>query len=141
MPTRFVDASVFVHAFLSPRRALKPHEERIKEHARGIVRRVNEGEPVVTSSVHIAEVANLLEAWMPLSDAHTIQRGLLTRESVAILAVVRQDLVEALTLAVQRGVGVTDALAATLMARGGLREIYSFDRDFDRIGGVRRISA
>ena len=36
---RFVDASVFVHAFLKPKRELKPHEIKIKESAKKIVRR------------------------------------------------------------------------------------------------------
>ena len=29
----FVDATVFVHAYIKPRRPLKPHEKRIKESA------------------------------------------------------------------------------------------------------------
>jgi len=37
MPPRFIDASVFVHAYFLPVRALKPHEERIKEGAKAIV--------------------------------------------------------------------------------------------------------
>jgi hypothetical protein len=40
---RFVDASVFVYAFLKPRRELTPREAETKERAKNIVRRINEG--------------------------------------------------------------------------------------------------
>jgi len=137
---RFVDASVFVHAYLRPRRELKPHERRIKAHARSIVARVNEGEAIVTSVVHFSEVANVLEDWMGLERAKAIQRGLCARETVEILPVARGDLLEALSVGSEVGVGTTDALAAVLMRDRGLREIYSFDRDFDRFEDLRRVT-
>jgi predicted nucleic acid-binding protein len=34
----------------------------------------------------------------------------------------------------------TDALCAAHMERLGLSEIYTFDRDFDRINGVERVA-
>lgn len=43
---RFVDASVFVHAYLKPKRRLKPHEMKIIESAKKIVKRINDGEEV-----------------------------------------------------------------------------------------------
>ena len=137
---RFVDASVFVHAYLRPRRELKPHERRIKAQARTIVARVNEGEAVVTSAVHFSEVANILEAWMRFDAAQAVQRGLCARETVEILSVARGDLLEALSTGSEVGVGTTDALAAILMRDRGLREIYSFDRDFDRFEDFRRVT-
>jgi len=76
MPIRFVDASVFVHAYLKPRRELRPHEILIKKRARTIVSRINQGEPVLVSTVHFAEVANLLEDWMALQEAQTVLLGL-----------------------------------------------------------------
>jgi len=140
MTVRFIDASVFVHAFLRPRRELQSHERAIKSKARGIVARINEGERVVTSVVHFAEIANLLEDWMPMTDALTIERGVCNRDTITIESVDRRDLVEALDIASESGIGTTDALAISLMSRAGLRELYSFDKDFDRIANVRRIS-
>ncbi|MEK6838908.1 MAG: type II toxin-antitoxin system VapC family toxin [Candidatus Thermoplasmatota archaeon] len=137
---RFVDASVFVHAYLRPRRELKPHERRIKARARAIVSRVNEGEAVVTSAVHFSEVANVLEDWIGLDAAQAVQRGLCVRETVEVLPVARGDLLEALSTATEVGVGMTDALAAVLMRDRGIREIYSFDRDFDRFEDIRRFT-
>ena len=140
MPQRFVDASVFVHAYLRPTRELKPHEVAVKKNARTIVTRIHRGESVVLSTVHLSEVANLLEDWMPLEDAQAVERSLCMRESIDILPVDKRDLLEALAIGAETGLGTTDALAILLMQRLGLPEIYSFDRDFDRQKGIRRIS-
>ena len=131
MPGRFVDASVFVHAYLRPRRELKPHERQIKSHARGIVTRINEGERVLTSVVHLSEVADLLDDWMPLEEARAVLQGLCTRESVEVLAAERRDLIEALAVGSEVGVGMSDALAVVLMR--ALEASDSFE-------GIRRIS-
>jgi len=140
VPPRFIDASVFVHAYLRPKRDLKPHEREIKAHARDIVSRIGRGEEIVTSAVHLGEVANILEDWMRLEDARAIQLGLCARENVAILPVDRGDLLEALAVGSDTGVGTSDALAAVLMRANGIVEVYSFDKDFDRFGDLRRIS-
>jgi len=140
MPIRFVDASVFVHAYLKPRRELRPHEVRIKKRARAIVTRINQGEPICLSTVHFAEIANLLEDWMALQGAQTVQLGLATMENVQIVSVTRSDLLDALALATEVEVGTTDALAVVLMKREGTRDIYSFDRDYDRFDDIHRVA-
>jgi predicted nucleic acid-binding protein len=105
------------------------------------VSRINDGEPVVTSSVHLAEVANVLEDWRTQEDARAIEGGLLSRETIAILTVGRSNMVEALDLAGQAHAGLTDALAVILMRRNDLGEVYSFDHDFDRFADVKRIAS
>ena len=140
MAKRFIDASVFVHAYIKPRRVLKKHEQQIKAQARGIVTRVNEGEEIVTSAVHLCEIANILEDWMPLEDARAVQFGLCARENVKILPVERADWIEALVVGSESAVGTSDALAVVFMRANELREIYSFDKDFDRFEDIRRVS-
>jgi len=140
MSVRFVDASVFVHAYLKPRRELRPHEVLIKKRARAIVTRINQGEPVCLSTVHFAEIANFLEDWMALQEAQTVLLGLATMENVQIVSVTRSDLLDALALATEGEVGTTDALAVVLMKREGTRDIYSFDRDYDRFDEIHRVA-
>ena len=140
MPPRFVDASVFVHAYLRPRRELKAHERTIKANARRIVARINDGEEVVTSTIHVSEIANVLEGWMPLADAMAVQQGLCTRDSVRILPTAKDDMLEALAISSEAGLGLSDALAIALMREEELREVYSFDRDFDRLPEIKRVS-
>lgn len=140
MPPRFVDASVFVHAYLRPRRALKAHERAMKANARRVVARINEGEEVVTSTVQVSEIANVLEDWMPLADAMAVEQGLCTRDSVRILPTAKDDVLEALAVGSEVGLGLFDALAIAVMRREGLSEVYSFDRDFDRLPDIRRVA-
>src|SRR2546421_7648504 len=96
MPPRFVDASVFVHAYLKPRRELRPQEGAIKKRARAIVTRISKGEQVFLSTVHFAEIANLLEDWRALAEAQSILSSLATMETVLLEPVTRANLRQAL---------------------------------------------
>ncbi len=58
---KFVDATVFIHAYLKPSRKLEPHEKELKKGARQIIERIENGEKVTTSVVHFTETANILE--------------------------------------------------------------------------------
>ena len=136
---RFVDASVFVHAFIKPRRELKEHEIRIKEAAKKIVKKINESEGVAISTVHLSEIANLLEHYMPIDDALSVETFLLTARNVKVRDVEKIDCVSALEVAKATKVGLSDGIAYTIMKDNELNEVYSFDRDFDRLN-VRRIT-
>ncbi len=138
---RFVDASVFVHAYMLPRRALKPHEVEIKDRAKAIVKRIDEGEFVVTSVVHLGEIFNLLESHLPLDRALLVEKGMLARENIDVLPVSREDYVAAAMKARGRATGLNDLLAWVLMENEGVSEVYSFDKDFDGMDGLARICA
>lgn len=140
MCAKFVDASVFVHAFLKPKRALKPHERALKRKARDIVSRINRGEEVCTSVVHMAEIANILEDWMSLEDSRSVLVGLCMRDTVTILQVNKEQLIEAVSVGQVIPLGTTDALAVILMEANSIAEIYSFDKDFDGVEGIHRVA-
>jgi len=136
----FVDASVFVYAFLKPKRKLQPHEANIKNTAKKIVSRINEGEEVAMSVVHFSEVCNVLEDYLPLEESLEMERGLLFRDNIVIHEVSEEDYIEALLTADDHRVGANDALAYVLMKEAGLRKIYSFDKDFDAFTDIKRLS-
>ncbi len=136
---RFIDASVFVHAYLKPKRPLKTVEVEIKEAAKKIVTRVNGGERVITTVVHLGEISNVLEDHLPLEDALGIERALCLRENITIVGVSYEDYVSALDEAERHEVGVNDALAYVMMKKHGADEVYSFDKDFDRFEDVKRL--
>ena len=137
---RFADASVFVHAFVKPKRELKPHEIKIKESAKKIVKRINEGEEIGITVVQIAEIANILESYLPLEDALKVEEFLVLAGNVNVYDVTKKDCMNALTIAKDKNVGLSDAIAYVLMTDNGIGEIYSFDADFDRLGGIKRIT-
>lgn len=91
------------------------------------------------STVHLAEIANLLEHYMPIDDALLIETFLLTARNVKVHDVEKIDCVSALEVAKETKVGLSDAIACIIMKENGLNEVYSFDHDFDRLN-VRRIT-
>ena len=138
---RFVDASVFLHTYLRPARTpLPPEIETMKDKARRIVRRISEGEQVATSLVHISEISNILEARAGLQIALDILSGLFTLPNLVVLEPSTDSYQSALDESRSHAVGVNAALASILMKREEISEIYSFDRDYDRLKSVTRIA-
>lgn len=139
MSVAYVDANVFVYAFLKTKRKLQPHEVNIKEAAKKIVSRINEGEKVATSVVHFSEVCNILDDYLPFGEALLIEKGLLFRENILICEVSEDDYLKAISVAEDQQVGVNDALAYVLMKKKAIQTIYSFDKDFDTFSDINRI--
>jgi predicted nucleic acid-binding protein len=89
---RFLDSSVFLHAYLKPRRPLTAREETVKAAAQEILRRVEGGERVSTTVVHLSEIANVLESRVGLRGSLGFLARLLSLENVEILPVSRGGL-------------------------------------------------
>jgi hypothetical protein len=140
MSTVYVDANVFIYAFLKTKRQLQLNEMKIKEDAKKIVARINRGEKVATSVVHFSEVCNVLEDNLPFEDAVLLEKGLLYRENLRICEVTQQDCLQAMSAAETHQVGVNDALAYILMKKGGFQTIFSFDKDFDVFTDINRVT-
>jgi len=136
---RFVDTNVFLYSILKPKRRLSRAEMERKERARKIFERINRGEEVVTSIVHISELSNILEDVVGLSYSIKIVRTLLSKRNIKFLPVTYEDYVLATIIAEEKKVSLNDALAYVLMKKNRLKEIYSFDTDFDRLPDIRRI--
>jgi hypothetical protein len=129
-----------VHAFIKPKRELKPHEIEIKDSAKRIVERINDGEEIGITVVQLAEIANILESYLPLKDALKVEEFLLLAGNVTVYDVSKKDCVNALRIAKDKNVGLSDAIAYVLMMNSGINEVYSFDTDFDRLSGIKRIT-
>jgi predicted nucleic acid-binding protein len=139
MSVVYVDANVFIYAFLKTIRKLQPHEENIKEAAKKIVSRINEGEKVATSVVHFSEVCNILEDHLPFGEALLVEKGLLLLENVVVCEVSEDDYLKAISVAEDQQIGVNDALAYVLMKKKEIQSVYSFDKDFDTFTDINRI--
>ena len=138
MSVAYVDANMFIYAFLKTKRTLQPHEVKIKDAAKKIVSRINEGEKVVTSVVHFSEVCNILDDYLPIEEALLVEKGLLFRENILICEVSKDDYLKAISVTEDQSVGVNDALAYVLMKKMAIQTVYSFDKDFDTFAGIRR---
>ena len=140
MPQAFVDANVFVYAFLKTKRQLQPKELEIKQAAKNIVARISQGEKIITSVVHFSEVCNVLEDHLPFEEAILLEKGLLYRDNVLICEVAQEDFIKAVSIAEDHRVGVNDALAYVLMKKKTIQAIYSFDKDLDAFTDIQRVT-
>jgi predicted nucleic acid-binding protein len=137
---RFVDANVFVYAVVKPKGEAPEEIVDIKNRAKAIVKRIEEGEPVLTSVVHLSEVANVLEEHLRPEDLREYFNSILYKENVTVCAVDRELYRLANECFLIYDVGLNDALASIVMKREGINEIYSFDKHFDNIEWVKRLT-
>lgn len=130
---RFVDANVFIYAILKPKRKLNEREREIKRASKEIFERINRGEEVVTTVVHLSEVANILEDAASLDFATSFLKDILTKRNIIVMGVRGRDYMESVLQAEEKGVSVNDALAYILMKKRGIEEIYTFDKHFENL--------
>jgi len=127
---RFIDANVFIYAILKPRRQLTDRECRIKTIAKRILERIDKGEEVVTSVVHLSEVANILEDIAGITFTTSFIRDLLFKGNIHVEKVTMEDYLESTLLAREKSISINDALAYIIMKRRKINEIYTFDKHF-----------
>jgi len=136
---RFVDASVFLYAYLKPKRTMPHGVAEMKRAAKAIVTTINGGENAASRLTHISEVAKILEAVMSLEESHKIVRDLIHATTISLFEPTRVNYVDAIEIAENSSVRLNGALAYVLMRTQGVEEIYSFDRDFDKFRDIKRV--
>jgi hypothetical protein len=100
----------------------------MKEKAKEILMKINYGEErVVTSLVHISEIANVVESLANLSKSIEIIENILNNKNIIVKDVTTQDYIEAVRVANREKVSVNDALAYVIMRNNNISEIYTFD--------------
>jgi len=130
---RFIDANVFIYAVLKPKRALNERVQELKTASKTIFKKVNEGENVITTVVHLSEVANVLEDATNLSFAISFLKDILLKKNVIVERVSDKDYMECVLLAEEKRVSINDALAYLLMKRRRIEHIYTFDKHFQNL--------
>jgi uncharacterized protein len=127
---RFIDANVFIYAVLKPKTAVPDAVLRKKNAAKQIFLRMNDGEPVITTTMHLSEVANVLEDAAGITFASDLLSAILLKPSVTVEPVSADDYRESIRIAQKSAVSINDALAILIMQRQGIDEIYTFDQHF-----------
>ena len=133
---RFIDANVFLYAVIKPKKPISPKIIERKRKAKKILLRIQGGEEVVTTVVHLSEVTNILEAKLGLTKAIEFLEELMFAENVHILPVTTEDYIKALIVAREKNVSVNDALAYIKMQEKNIKEIYTFDEHFNKLGVI-----
>ena len=100
--------------------------------------RVEEGEEVTTTVIHVSEVANILEARMSL-DAREILSTLTSLRNLTLLGMTGEAYRVAVQVSNIVNLGVNDILAVNAMKDLDIKEIRSFDKDLDSVPETKRI--
>jgi predicted nucleic acid-binding protein len=137
---RFLDANVFIYAYYKPGRRLTQREEKMKEQAKKIISSISQGrEEVMITVVHLSEVVNILKHGMPSERLTSVILGLFMLDNVKILGVSRDAYFAAADLGGDLKIDPNDALAVDAMRLNDVKEIYSFDEDFEMMEGLTRL--
>jgi len=137
---KFLDANVFIYAYYKPKKQLTQKERQMKESAKKIVSEVSQGkEEVVTTVVHISEMVNILKHGVSLERLTNLVMGLFMLDNIKIYGVSREAYFAAAELGGDLKLESNDALAVDIMRINDIKEIYSFDEDFDQIEGIMRL--
>ncbi|MEM2928077.1 MAG: type II toxin-antitoxin system VapC family toxin [Nitrososphaerota archaeon] len=137
---RFLDANIFIYAYYKPKRQLSQKEKQMKDYAKKIVNDISQGkEEVVTTVVHLSEIVNILKHSISPEQLTNIILGLFMLKNVKIYSVSEKAYFAATELGADLKLDPNDALAIDFMHLNNLKEIYSFDEDFDKVKGIERL--
>ncbi len=137
---KFLDANIFIYAYYKPRHQLTEKQKEMKEKSKKILRKINEGEDVTTTVVHLSEISNILKRALDLNDLSALLIGLYSLDNIKIVGVTKGDYLSAIELREDTGLDPNDCLAVEIMKREGIDEIYSFDEGFDGVRRVKRVT-
>jgi len=132
---RFLDTSILL-------RHLTGDDPRKAGACYRLLQRVEQGEEVVaTSGMVVAEAVFVLQSprhyGLPRERVRQLIEPLLELRSIRLpnKSLYRR----AFELYCTEGISFTDAFNAAYMEARGLTEVYSYDADFDRVQGIRRV--
>ncbi|MEM0373661.1 MAG: type II toxin-antitoxin system VapC family toxin [Sulfolobales archaeon] len=129
---RFVDANVFIYVLVK-----SPKEDYLT--SKSILKRIEDGEEAITSTSIIQEVVE----WLEYNNRRKeVEKFLVALNSYAMMRKVEaswRDMLDAASDMEKYGLDFVDALTLQVMKKNNVTEIYTNDRDFDRVEWVRRI--
>lgn len=129
---RFLDTNVFIYVIMkSPKKDY--------EIARDILKRIEKGETAATSVAVIQEVVDFLEYNNRQPEVQSFLTGVNSYLCLEKLALTWDDFLPSMEAMARLRIDFVDALSLRLMKKHKITEIYSCDKDFDRVKLVKRI--
>jgi predicted nucleic acid-binding protein len=116
---RFVDTNVFIYSVTG--------HPRFGEDARRILKRIEEGEEAVTSTLVLCEVSWVLEAMGRQGDIKSTLEKILSFRSLEVVGFDADDLFVGASNMEFYGVDFNDGLNVAVITRIGVSEVYSND--------------
>ena len=129
---RFIDANVFIYVLVkSP--------EKDYQISQTILRRIENGEETATSLAVIQEVVDWLEYNNRKKEARSFLTAANSYLTMNKLNTTWNDFLTALDDMDEHNIDFVDALTLQTMKKNKINEIYSNDKDFDRVKTIERI--
>jgi len=129
---RFVDSNVFIYVLVK-----SPKDDYVI--AKRILQRIEEGEEAVTNMAVIQEIVNWLEYNNRRREIEKLLTAINSYIAMRKAGVSWSDMIAAMDDMNKYGLDFVDALTLQTMKRNNINEIYTNDRDFDRVKWVRRV--
>jgi len=129
---RFVDSNVFIYVLIR-----SPKED--YEIARRILQRIEAGEAAITNTAVIQEVVDWLEYNNKRREIEKLLTAINSYIAMEKAEVSWNEVMEAVGDMERYSLDFVDALVLQTMKKNGVKEIYTNDRDFDRVKGIRRV--
>ena len=129
---RFVDANVFIYELIqSPKKDYEISDT--------ILSRIEKGEEAATSLPVIQEVIKWLEYNNRKKEVENFLIAVNSYLSMNKLSIAWDSFVPAIEEMNKKQISFVDSLTLQIMRKNQINEIYSNDKDFDRIEWLRRI--
>jgi len=128
---RFVDTNVFVYVLT--------RDPKFFEVSKRILGRIEDGEEALTSTVVVDEVCVFLEMHGRSGEISEVLSSIRSYVSMEVVSFGVEDMARASRLVEEFKMDWHDCLNVALMRKCGVEEVYSNDRHFDRVEGVKRI--
>lgn len=133
MTTAYVDANVIV-------RLITGDPPEMAERAAQLFRRVDQGSlQLILDATVLAETVWVLSSYYGFSPGEIAPTLEALLASEGIVSNEKAELRQALVMFADKNIDFVDALVAARMLKLGVHDVYSFDKHFDRLPGVRRV--
>ncbi|MEA1935505.1 MAG: PIN domain-containing protein [Thermodesulfobacteriota bacterium] len=132
MKKRFIDTNIFL-------RYLTGDDPSKYDKCREIFKKAIEGKiALVTSGMVIAELIWTLLSYYKIAKADIVEKVTIIVSTENLFIPDKNIIADALVLYSRKNIDYIDAYNAVFMKYHALDEIYSYDRDFDAIEGIKR---
>jgi len=134
MNRAFIDANVIL-------RLITGDPADMAEQAAELFRKVDEGHlEIVVDEVVVLETVWVLSSFYGFAPAQIAPIMRTFMVSKGIICSNKAELLQALALYDDKNIDFADALLAVKMMKHGVKEIYSFDKHFERLESIQRLS-
>ncbi len=135
----YLDANIFIYAYFKPKKGktLSNKMKWCKEEAKKIVQKINEEENnYCISLIQLSEIVNLLKNVMSWENLQELIMGLISNKSVEIIEVSKMLYINAVNKMTEYNMDSNDLSAYLLMKEKNIKEIYTFDQQYEDLPDI-----